>query len=69
MSWILKKTSILKKMINSKNLEFIMEAHNGISSKIVEEAGFKAIWGSGLTMSASMGLRDNNEASMVTGIK
>jgi phosphoenolpyruvate phosphomutase len=63
MSQILRKTRLLKNIINSKKLEFIMEAHNGISSKIVEETGFKAIWASGLTMSASMGLRDNNEAS------
>lgn len=40
-----------------------MEAHNGISAKIVQETGFKGIWGSGLTISASMGVRDNNEAS------
>lgn len=59
----LHKTTMLKNLFNSKNLEFIMEAHNGISAKIVEETGFKAIWASGLTMSASMGLRDNNEAS------
>lgn len=40
-----------------------MEAHNGLSAKIVEEAGFKGIWASGLSISASMGVRDNNEAS------
>lgn len=40
-----------------------MEAHNGLSAKLVEEAGFQAIWASGLTMSASLGLRDCNEAS------
>jgi phosphoenolpyruvate phosphomutase len=40
-----------------------MEAHNGISAKIVEEAGFKGIWASGLTISASLGVRDSNEAS------
>jgi len=50
-------------MIQSPQLEFIMEAHNGLSAKIVEEAGFKAIWGSGLSISASLGVRDNNEAS------
>jgi phosphoenolpyruvate phosphomutase len=44
-------------------MAFIMEAHNGLSAKIVEEAGFKGIWGSGLTISASLGVRDNNEAS------
>lgn len=26
-------------MLNSKELEFIMEAHNGLSARIVEEAG------------------------------
>ena len=40
-----------------------MEAHNGMSAKIVEEAGFKGIWASGLTISAALGVRDNNEAS------
>jgi phosphoenolpyruvate phosphomutase len=58
-----KKTSQLKNLIYSNDLEFIMEAHNGLSAKIVEEAGFKGIWGSGLSISASLGVRDNNEAS------
>ncbi|EGR29470.1 phosphoenolpyruvate phosphomutase, putative [Ichthyophthirius multifiliis] len=40
-----------------------MEAHNGLSAVIVEEAGFKGIWGSGLSISAAMGVRDSNEAS------
>ncbi len=40
-----------------------MEAHSGLSAKIVEEAGFAGIWASGLSISASLGLRDNNEAS------
>lgn len=60
---MVKRTSQLKNMLESKELEFILEAHNGLSAKIVEEAGFKGIWGSGLTISASLGLRDNNEAS------
>lgn len=59
----MKKTTQLKNMITSSNLEFLMEAHNGLSAKIVEEAGFKGIWGSGLSISASLGVRDNNEAS------
>jgi len=59
----LKKTTILKNLLHSKELEFLMEAHNGLSAKIVEEAGFKGIWASGLSISASMGIRDNNEAS------
>lgn len=50
-------------MISSKNPDFIMEAHNGLSAKIVEEVGFEGIWASGLSISASLGVRDNNEAS------
>jgi phosphoenolpyruvate phosphomutase len=57
------KTTQLKRMLRSDRLEFILEAHNGMSARIVEEAGFSGIWGSGLTISASLGVRDNNEAS------
>lgn len=40
-----------------------MEAHNGLCARIVQEAGFKGIWGSGLSISAQLGVRDSNEAS------
>ena len=52
-----------RKMLTSDQLEFICEAHNGLSAKIVQEAGFKGIWASGLSISAQFGVRDNNEAS------
>jgi phosphoenolpyruvate phosphomutase len=57
------KTTTFKAMLDSAELEFILEAHDGLSAKLVEEAGFKGIWASGLAMSASLGVRDNNEAS------
>jgi phosphoenolpyruvate phosphomutase len=57
------QSSQFKKLLLSPQLEFICEAHNGISAKIVEEAGFRGIWGSGLSISAQFGVRDNNEAS------
>ncbi len=57
------KTKQFKTILQSNELEFICEAHNGLSAKIVEEAGFKGIWGSGLSISAQFGVRDNNEAS------
>lgn len=59
----MKKTTQLKNLLRSKTLEYLMEAHNGLSSKIVENTGFKGIWASGLSISASLGVRDNNEAS------
>jgi phosphoenolpyruvate phosphomutase len=59
----MKKTTQFKELLNSDHLEFLMEAHNGLSARIVEEAGFKGIWGSGLTISASEAVRDSNEMS------
>ena len=58
-----KKTKILRNLLNKGSLEFLLEAHNGISAKIAEEAGFEGIWASGLALSAQYGVRDNNEAS------
>ncbi|MEJ2264508.1 MAG: phosphoenolpyruvate mutase [Anaerolineales bacterium] len=60
---MIKKTTQFKDLLLSDQVEFLLEAHNGLSAKIVEEAGFKGIWGSGLCISAAMGVRDNNEAS------
>ena len=58
-----KKTTRLRALIESPELCFLCEAHNGMSARIVQEAGFQGIWGSGLTISAQFGVRDNNEAS------
>ncbi len=57
------KAGQLRELLESKELEFILEAHNGISARIVEQAGFKGIWASGLAISAQFGVRDSNEAS------
>jgi phosphoenolpyruvate phosphomutase len=53
----------MRDLLQSPALAFIMEAHNGLSAKIAEEAGFPGIWASGLSMSAALGVRDSNEAS------
>lgn len=63
MDSLMKKTMQFRRLLDSDGLEFICEAHNGLSAKIAEEAGFKGIWGSGLSLSAQYGVRDNNEAS------
>jgi phosphoenolpyruvate phosphomutase len=57
------KTKQLTELLSEKSLSFLMEAHNGLSAKIVEETGFQGIWASGLSVSAALGVRDNNEAS------
>jgi phosphoenolpyruvate phosphomutase len=57
------KAQQFKRLLQSDRLEFLMEAHNALSARIVEEAGFRGIWASGLSISAALGVRDNNEAS------
>src|ERR1700724_2536435 len=57
------RSAKLRQLLQSAELEFLMEAHNGLSARIVREAGYKGIWASGLSISAQFGVRDNNEAS------
>jgi phosphoenolpyruvate phosphomutase len=57
------KTQQFKRLLQSGRLEFLMEAHNALSARIVEEIGFRGIWASGLSIAAALGVRDNNEAS------
>ncbi|MBE7218645.1 MAG: phosphoenolpyruvate mutase [Caulobacteraceae bacterium] len=59
----LSRPAQLRRMISSPDLSFLMEAHSGLSAKVAEEAGFRGLWASGLSISASLGLRDSNEAS------
>jgi phosphoenolpyruvate phosphomutase len=57
------KAQQLKDLMTSKAVTILMEAHNGLSAKLATEAGFPALWASGLSISAALGVRDNNEAS------
>jgi phosphoenolpyruvate phosphomutase len=59
----LTRSAKLRAMLKSEALEFLLEAHNGLSARIVREAGFSGIWASGLSIAAQFGVRDNNEAS------
>src|ERR1051326_6408316 len=59
----MKKTTRLRQLVSRPEIAFLMEAHSGISARIVEEASFEGIWGSGLTISAGFGVRDNNGLS------
>jgi phosphoenolpyruvate phosphomutase len=53
----------LRRLVTRPEIAFLMEAHDGLSARIAAEAGFEGVWASGLTMSASFGVRDNNELS------
>jgi len=56
-----RSTTRLRRLVTRPDLAFLMEAHDGLSARIAAEAGFEGVWASGLTMSASFGVRDNNE--------
>src|SRR5262249_27192188 len=58
-----RRTTALKRLVSRSEIAFLMEAHSALSARIVEEAGFEGIWGSGLTISSAFGVRDNNELS------
>lgn len=58
-----RRTTRLRRLLESPTLELMLEAHSGLSARIVEEAGMRAIWGSGLALSAQAGVRDANEMS------
>jgi phosphoenolpyruvate phosphomutase len=57
------KTRQFRRLLDGDELDFLVDAHNGISAKVGEEAGFKGLWAGGLCMSAQYGVRDSNEAS------
>jgi phosphoenolpyruvate phosphomutase len=59
----LSKAARFRQILTSPELGFLMEAHNGLSARVVEETGFSGIWASGLTISTALGVRDRNEAS------
>ncbi|MEY9590937.1 phosphoenolpyruvate phosphomutase [Bradyrhizobium yuanmingense] len=55
--------TLRSEICSTAKLSFLMEAHDGLSAAIVERAGFKGIWASGLSIACSLGYRDANEAS------
>ena len=49
----LSKAGHLRALLTTPELGFLMEAHNGLSAKIVEEAGFAGVWASSATTNFS----------------
>ena len=54
----------LRELFSKKDLTVIAGAHNGLSAKLVEQAGFDGVWASGLEISASYGVPDASFISM-----
>lgn len=57
------KAARFRQLLISPVVTFLMEAHNGLSAIVAEDAGFEALWASGLSMATALGVRDCNEAS------
>jgi len=58
----IRRSTRFRRLLNCTGLEFLCEAHNGISARIPQEAGFKALWAGGLCMPAHYGVRDSNDS-------
>ncbi|ALV05183.1 isocitrate lyase/phosphoenolpyruvate mutase family protein [Roseateles depolymerans] len=49
--------------LSISSFDVAMEMHNPLSAIVAQEAGFPALWASGLTFASAMGCRDRNEVS------
>jgi phosphoenolpyruvate phosphomutase len=58
------KGRILREVMAGGGMARVMSAHNPLSAKLVEEAGFDGIWASGFELSASQALPDVSLISM-----
>jgi phosphoenolpyruvate phosphomutase len=58
------KAEKLRKLFEGKDLIRIAGAHNGLTAKLVEQAGFEGVWASSLEMSASRAVPDANILTM-----
>ncbi len=58
------KNKTLRNYLNSGKLIRSVGAHDGLSAKLIGEAGFEAVWASGLEISTSFGVPDANILTM-----
>lgn len=63
MTSLLRRSTRFRAMLAGTETRFVMEAHNGLSARLAERAGFEALWASGLSIASALGVRDSNEAS------
>jgi phosphonopyruvate hydrolase len=57
-------TNALKDKISAGDLVTLMSAHNPLSARLAEEAGFDGIWASGFELSAAYGVPDASLLSL-----
>lgn len=64
-----RKTTLLRRRLADPRPILVGGAHNGLSAKLVEEAGFDAIWASGFEISASYAVPDANILTMAENLE
>ncbi len=57
-------SNTLKQSLGAKDLVTLMSAHNPLSARLAEEAGFDGIWASGFELSAAYGVPDASLLSL-----
>ncbi|UTR15953.1 phosphoenolpyruvate mutase [Salipaludibacillus sp. LMS25] len=62
------KTENLRNLMNSGKMVKVMGAHNGLSAKLAENAGFDAIWASGFEIAATHVVPDANILTMTENL-
>ncbi|MBM4287411.1 MAG: phosphoenolpyruvate mutase [Deltaproteobacteria bacterium] len=58
------KAQLLRRLLAQPDILQVAGAHNGLSARLVEQAGFDAIWASGLEISAAYAVPDANILTM-----
>jgi phosphoenolpyruvate phosphomutase len=58
------KASILRRLLSGDSIARAIGAHNGLTARLGERAGFEAVWASGFEISASYALPDASILSM-----
>ncbi len=58
------KAKKLREMLNQPGMIVLAGAHNALSAKLVERAGFEAVWASGFEISAAWGVPDASFLTM-----
>src|ERR1700684_2765174 len=59
----------LKEKLAAGDLVTLMSAHNPLSARLAEEAGFDGIWASGFELSAAYGIPDASLLSFTTHLE
>src|SRR5580693_9966171 len=57
-------TNIVRDKIEGGRLVTVMSAHNPLSARLAEEAGFDGVWASGFELSAAYGVPDASLLSL-----